>query len=231
MKTSFKSDSLFLTIIPLGLRHEGFYSKNRGWFYHPNDSGKRTLAGITQARFAQFKGISSGSVTRSMMEEMTDDDILGIYYKYYYKPIGIEQLKDHRLAAVCLDFAINFGTGYGIRLAQRGFNECVRKKIYDGPKLKVDNKLGPKTLKAFNSAAGDYLLPMHSIYEALDRYMLITQRNKKLVSFIAGWVNRSEDNIDFVLGFNWVPQESKRNTQGYLSTADLKKIGLGEFVR
>ncbi len=86
------------------------------------------------------------------MKAITKETALEIYRQWYWKPIGVEALKDQQLATFIFDYAINGGGSdalAGVRRAFRKvFNILTKKAIPTGELMQALNKLSPQETAA-----------------------------------------------------------------------------------
>ena len=106
------------------------------------------------------------------------------YYRNYYKPF--EEVKDDNIKALLFETAVNLGVRQTVKLAQKVLN------------VKVDGVLGPKTLKALNSAdpkdfIRDFTLARIAFYTAL-----ANKNPKRYALYLRGWINRTLEALTWV---------------------------------
>jgi lysozyme family protein len=174
-----------------------------GWVLtqHPGEQdGGWTFAGIT-AKLASKVGydirldvikeaIKDGNIPITLRELIFD-----CYYTVFYKPLKIDSLPI--VIRPCLFSAgVNIGVGEAVQLAQIACN-CWHVSHRNGeealPLLKVDGKMGEKTLACIRNAYGDYLVELflrewHRHYIRLVKFKP-TEFN---INRLEGWFNRVE---------------------------------------
>jgi lysozyme family protein len=115
---------------------EGGYSNN------PNDRGRETKCGITEAIFRDalkwriISGVNS-------VKDLTDDQIKIIYRTLYWQPIRLNEVEDKEIAAEIFDTSVNSGPGKATLIAQLALD-------YLGEKLTVDGVMGSITIGLIN---------------------------------------------------------------------------------
>jgi type VI secretion system secreted protein VgrG len=162
----------FNKCIDIILRNEG------GLVDDPDDTGGITNYGISY-RFlshSDWQPSHGGLVTADDIRNLTKGEACEIYFKYFWKPLQLEQLKNDSLALQVFDMAVNCGNVPAIRLLQKLVG------------VKVDGKIGPKTIEAANTftddLAGIFRKARHTWYSNL---VIEKPQFKK---FLAGWLNR-----------------------------------------
>ena len=111
-----------------------------GWSDNPDDPGKATNWGVTQATWQTFVGASK-VVTVADIKALTQADVLPLYRVFWrgcnanYLPDGVD--------LVTFDWCVNSGVGRG--------NEGLQQALG----VTVDGLVGPKTLNAATSPSMD----------------------------------------------------------------------------
>jgi lysozyme family protein len=123
----------------LTMGYEGGYSND------PNDPGGETNFGLSKR---QYPSIDIKGLTRETAKP--------IYYRDYWLPLGLNEVRDPRVSAEIFDTAVNSGQPLEKKIVQGAL-------ILLGCDLKLDGSIGPVTIKAVN----DYPYP-ESLLTALN---------------------------------------------------------------
>lgn len=157
---------------------EEILKKEGGYVNHPNDSGKSTNFGITEA-VARKHGY------HGHMKDFPVSYAKNIYYTDYYKNPRINEIIDDKLRMEVFDTAVNCGTKTAIKFLQESFN-----LINPGSPLSIDGIIGHQTLKHINNyKSQNRLLVLCNALQA-EYYLKITRNNEKNESFIFGWLDK-----------------------------------------
>jgi lysozyme family protein len=164
------------------LRREG------GYVDHPNDRGGATNFGITIGTLAAWRG---RAVTKEEVRALTVDEAKQIYKKNYWDPMMLDGLHEY-LAESLFDQAVNFGPGAAARRVRVVLNNKFGQKLMLESRMTQDAKLSllavpwRKFLKEF-------------ICETQDSYVRIVVSNPSQLVFLAGWINRSQELMDYLV--------------------------------
>jgi lysozyme family protein len=153
------------------------------------DRGGATKFGVTYSTFKMWcdsKVIEiapcdkdgNGRITKNDLRLTVLQDVKPIYKHCYWDAVKADSIKNQAVAELYVDFIINSGAGYK--------NQNI-KAIQKLVGVKVDGKIGTKTLKAIND------FPPKKLYNLLYKYRINyyysiahgTQR-----TFLRGWLNR-----------------------------------------
>lgn len=148
------------------LAHEGGYNNI------PGDRGGETKYGISKKAFPD-EDIKSLTVERAKM----------LYRVRYWVPAKCDQFVSQRVASKVFDLAVNTGVGRAGQLLQEAYNNLA---YGNGPLLKVDGGIGPRTLAAVNSERDQDALFASLCFEQANHYVKCNQP-----SFIRGWLKRA----------------------------------------
>lgn len=161
---------------------EGGFSDDR------HDSGGKTRYGIIEkeARRHGYKGD---------MKELPIELAKDIYEKDYWKAMKCDKVanRDVKVAVELFEFGVNAGISRSQKSLQRCLN-CLNLGRFTKD-LKIDGKIGPKTLARFRGVVSrdqlnrDTLLKMQNVEQGA-HYMNIAVRRKTQRTFIRGWVRR-----------------------------------------
>ena len=147
------------------LFNEGGYSD------HPMDPGGRTKFGISQARFPHLD-----------IPNLSLEDAIQIYERYYWSRWNISMLKDQEVATKMLDATVVMGpkAAYALQRALRAL----------GVRVREDGVLGPETASAANLMDKRQLMPaLRSELAAIFRSIVVKNPARKV--FEKGWLNRA----------------------------------------
>lgn len=122
-----------------------------------------------------------GDVDVDDIRKMTRTDAVRLYKRQWWDRYGYDKLPGW-VGFKTFDFSINMGPGRAHRLLQEALRTC-------GEKVKVDGKLGPKTLEAAGRCA-ELLLLLALMLAAMQFYIRISIRRPENMKFLAGWGNR-----------------------------------------
>lgn len=164
---------MFADVLPVILKHEG------GLVNHPNDRGKLTNFGITQAIYDDYRKRSVASIEPAEVQD--------IYENRYWLPSGCSELQSvsTRVALAQFDASVNHGPQTATVLLQRALKG-----------VQVDGVFGPATMKALKITIRD-----DTEAAVIDRMLgyrlkfyedIITRRPDQKV-FAKGWKNRISD--------------------------------------
>jgi len=159
-----------------------------GYSDHPQDPGKKTKYGITEA-VARESGFTGD------MKDLTLEFAKSIYKEKYWdisKLTSVSEFSED-LAFKLFEVSVNCGVRNSIRFFQRALNALNKNgELYDD--LKVDGILGEKTLSSFRSfykariRDGASVLIASLNGQQVSYYIAITEKNEDLRSFYYGWI-------------------------------------------
>lgn len=158
----------FEPAIKVVLKHEKGYSNN------PRDKGGETNWGISKRSYPNVD-----------IKNLTLKDAKDIYFRDFWIPVRCGIFDNQLIATKIFDISVNMGKARAIRLLQKSVNAVFRSK-----KLKVDGKIGYKTLKAANDAVPIELLIEIRAQQAI-RYTEIILRDPSQKVFLKGWMRRA----------------------------------------
>ena len=167
---------------------EDVIDREGGYVNHPADRGGATRWGITQA-VARRQGYHGD------MRLLPQSDAAAIYKQLYWISPGYARVSQlaPAIAAEMFDTGINMGTGTATGFLQRALN-ALNRNARDYPDLKVDRRIGPKTLSALQAflnkrAPGGEDVLMKAI-EALQgaHYVRLAETRPSQEAFLYGWL-------------------------------------------
>ena len=154
-------DERFNQFVKIILKHEG------GYVWDVDDLGGETNMGITKRRYPN-EDIKNLTIFRAKE----------LYFKDFYKPLGLQHVTNDLLALHIFDMAVNAGKKTAVRLLQ---------DLLSG--VESDGKIGPLTAQALYYAESSVDIVAAYIAKRYERYYIVsTYRNNK--KFLKGWINR-----------------------------------------
>lgn len=157
----------------------------------PNDSGKATRFGITQAVLASWRRVS---VTENDVRNLTESEARSIYVAKYVDAPGFRQVIaiSPAIAAELIDTGVNMGPARAAEMLQRVLNALNRQER-DYPDVKVDMECGPGTIAALRAYVAlrrdDGVTVILRALNCLQgaAYISLAERRPKDESFVFGW--------------------------------------------
>jgi lysozyme family protein len=149
---------------------EGGYSND------PHDSGGPTNWGITLKTLAAYRGRHT---TVQDVKELSKGEAEKIYYKSYWRPMGLDKIDHVGIATALFDQGVNRGIYTAIMMAQRVMG------------VKQDGQLGPITIAAIERVPPAYFINQFH-REVVAGYEAIVVRNPSQIKFLKGWKNRAD---------------------------------------
>lgn len=158
-----------------------------GYTNDPNDSGGETMYGITARTWAAYCAEVGIGVTA--VKNITLAQAKAVYLRDYWNPLGLDNIKDARVAGEIFDTAVNCGLQTATLIAQRAVN-LLHDDVCD--LVKEDGRMGALTRGALNALSVRYA---NSLLFALngfqfERYVEVAQNNQKNRTFLRGWMQR-----------------------------------------
>lgn len=169
-----------------------------GYVDDPDDNGKCTNHGITQALANQYKTtLKTKFGWNGNMRNLTYDMAFFIYKTHFWDKMKLDDVMKRSvfLADRLFDLGINAGKSVAVKNLQRYLNVMNNRQTY-WKDIDADGGMGPKTLGALDAYIAkrgeqgkDYLidamLDMQSTY-----YIELAERREKDEKFIYGWQAR-----------------------------------------
>ena len=148
-----------------------------GFVNHPNDYGKATNFGITQATLSAYRK-SPASVDD--VRNLSSDEAKTIYRKWYWCANKCNLLPKE-IRGQFFDMCVNSGGSAATSLLQRAINAL-------GGHLTVDGGIGPLTIQA----ALDHRTGLNEEFSNQREawYRRVAQNNPSQAVFLQGWLNR-----------------------------------------
>jgi len=147
-----------------------------GFADDPDDAGGATFMGVTLTTFRMYYGEDK---TVEDLKRMTNDQWKHIMKCGFWDKCWGDQIHNQSVAEIFVDWCVNSGTG-------------MIKKVQGMVGTKADGILGPKTIKAINSADA---MRLHFLIKSAraDHYATITRNRWANVKFYDGWLARLND--------------------------------------
>ena len=146
-----------------------------GWSDHPADRGGKTMYGVTQAVYDDFR-TRVKKTTRQTVGKITKAEAREIYDVLYWRAAGCDRLP-WPISYITFDAAVNSGTSRAVRWTQAGL------------RVPQDGKPGPGTIAAAEKAVANQ--------DGSVLFAIVDQR----VQFLAALVKRSPSQAAFLLGW------------------------------
>lgn len=188
----------FNTAFDLLCQHEGGYVNN------PNDPGGPTKYGIS-LRFLKKEGHlidgdidNDGDIDMYDIKNMTKEEAYKIYDSCFWSKNNIDQIDSQELSDMIFGLCVNMGSNKAIKLLQEVTNKLISNDYRDADPgrltlkyrpITVDGSMGEKTIRKINSFQPERILCLYK-QEAKNFYVYLTQKNKKLLEFLDGWIRR-----------------------------------------
>lgn len=161
-----------------------------GYTDDPHDTGNWTggKKGVGELKGTKF-GISAASYPDLDIKNLTVDQAKAIYYRDFWRPMGLDDLVNAEIAGEIFDTAVNTGTGTAIRIAQKALRFLGEKDIG------VDGKPGPQTIGRLNKWAKKdprVLFKTLNGYQFI-RYAAIIEADPDKSRFSCSWLSRVQE--------------------------------------
>ena len=159
------------------LEHEGLLSNRK------NDKGGLTYRGITWKLYQAYCKRRRISATRKDLRKLNHEQVKDIYLLMFIKPLKIMQLDSDWLKEAFFSAGMNHGGGNAVRMIQRVISE-----------LKIDGRIGPKTISAMNEHDPNTLVNALAIERCIFVAKYVKGRANKgdlsQLSNLVGWLKR-----------------------------------------
>lgn len=153
------------------LKNEGGYSN------HSADRGGKTKYGITE-KVARNHGYLAD------MQDLTEAMAQEIYRVNYWNPLKLDCVNSQEVANELFDTAVNMGVGTAAKFLQQSIN------LLSSAKLKVDGKIGPKSLSCMGKLNNDKILLKCLNGLQFCKYKRIVFLHPSQKVFFRGWMRR-----------------------------------------
>lgn len=185
------------------LRSEG------GFVDDPADRGGATNFGIS-LRFLVAEGRidldadtrvdfdldGDGDIDGQDIRRLTRGDAKYLYHRCFWRRIDADGLP-RPIGEMLFDQGVNAGRSGAIRAFQRAVNRCLARAASAPPSIKVDGRIGARTIAAMNWIIHWGSLGMAALVDAFRaevrlRYRDIAARNPSQKRFLKGWLARAD---------------------------------------
>lgn len=161
-----------------------------GFVDHPLDPGGATNYGITQKTLDRWH--RAYGTFGFPVKHLTAYQARQIYKELYWDKLNLDKCDNQKFATILFDQAVNQGVQRAAERAQRAINYTVR-----GQRLKLDGKIGPKSLYAMGIAGQTTLLKFYVMSQ--NYYAALVAARPNLTVFIKGWIVRTHHMLDVIL--------------------------------
>lgn len=164
---------------------EGGYQKMRAdsGNWTGGEIGSGTLAGTNYGISAEtLSRIRGRPVTEAEMRNLPLEAAKAIYRSGYWKPVGGDELPSG-IALIVFDMAVNYGPRRAVRFLQKALNAR-------GASLRLDGRMGPKTLNAVKADTDHRYLIQKIAHQRAAFYRRIGRGSQAV--FLRGWLNRND---------------------------------------
>jgi len=151
-----------------------------GYVNHSADKGGPTRYGITES-VARKNGYNGD------MKKLPLVFAVEVYKKQYWDSIRLDEIDDEIMREFIFDAAVNHGTSWAVRFAQRAYNTLNKQTIAE------DGKIGPQTISALNEY--QYKQDLNFWYLTIrGRYFYdIIDNDSSQKTFARGWGRRLQE--------------------------------------
>lgn len=139
-----------------------------GYVNDPDDLGGETKYGISKRAYPNIN-----------IRDLTEADAMGIFHRDYYLPLNIPAFVDDEIAWQVFDFGVNAGVKRSAKMVQRIVGAFP------------DGHIGSKSLDLINNYSGEYPLHIEFKSHRLKYYMMLTEKRKKNLKYLKGWIFRA----------------------------------------
>jgi lysozyme family protein len=159
------------------LANEGGYVDN------PLDRGGPTNKGITLKLYSQYCG---KLMAPRDLQNISDEDVLGVYNRFFWSLLDLNQVADDNVATALFDIAVNMGPHESCLLAQTALSWMPT-----WAQMQKDGIMGSWTLNALNKTDPDTFITFFE--NAVDKhYRDICSKDITQVAFLGGWIKRAQ---------------------------------------
>lgn len=167
---------------------DGVLAREGGFVDHPDDRGRATNWGITEA-------VARANGWAGAMRELPREVAVAIYRQLHWTQPRLDQLArlSWPVAEELFDTGVNMGPGVAVMMLQRSLNALNRQQR-DWPDLVTDRRVGAATLAALaallrvRGAEGETVLlrALNALQGA--RYIELAEARAANESFLHGWL-------------------------------------------
>lgn len=148
-----------------------------GYVNDPTDRGGETKYGISKRAYPNVD-----------IKNLTLNQAKDIYKKDYWNKSGANKVNDVKIAEELFDTAVNMGNGIARKFLQQALN-LLNRNGRNFADLKVDGKIGSKTISAYHMVNKRNLLKALNGLQFM-RYVVICEKDPKQEKYFNGWLLR-----------------------------------------
>lgn len=167
-----------------------------GYIFDPQDPGGETYVGIARKFWPKWYGwwyidrikkITGKKIktNQKFSHSKLNQAVNNFYYKYFWKPLRCEKIKNQIISEHLFDCGINLGKKSAVKFLQ----ECCNKTAVKSQKLIVDGLIGPKTLGKINLKRPEFA--NFVVEYRIELYFSKCKARPYKYKYIRGWVLRS----------------------------------------
>jgi lysozyme family protein len=151
-----------------------------GWSDHPADTGGKTMWGVTQAVYDDYR-TRLKKLQKQSVSKITKAEARELYDILYWRAAGCDRFP-WPISYVTFDAAVNSGVSRAVRWTQGGL------------KVSADGKVGPATLAAAQAAveAGDSAAILAIVDQRVQFLAALVRRTPSQLAFLLGWWRRTQ---------------------------------------
>lgn len=161
-----------------------------GYTDDPNDKGNWTggKKGVGELKGTKF-GISAASYPYLDIKGLTTDQAKAIYYRDFWRPMGLDDLIDIEIACELFDTGVNTGKETAIRIAQKSLKFLGEKDV------KVDGIPGSQTIGRLNKWSRKDPRVLFKVLNGYQfaRYAAIVEADPDKTRFSCSWLSRVQE--------------------------------------
>jgi len=170
--------------------HEG------GYVNDSTDRGGETIFGIARRFHPTWSGWAIIDQAKRAGRELTQDELhtlkihaADFYKRVFWNPLSLDFIESKAVCIELFDTAVNQGAGTAAKYLQESLNVLNRNGL-NYPDLRVDGKIGPKTLEVANNKVKEAALLKTLNGLQFMRYYNICVNDRSQEKFFNGWLNR-----------------------------------------
>lgn len=150
-----------------------------GWSDHPSDRGGKTMWGVTQAVYDDYR-TRLKKLTKQSVAKTTKAEVREIYDVLYWRAAGCDRLP-WPINYVTFDAAVNSGVSRAVRWTQAGVG------------VPADGKIGPATVAAAQKivSSGDSAGVLAIVDQRVQFLAALVKRTASQQAFLLGWWRRT----------------------------------------
>lgn len=143
-----------------------------------------TLRALMDTGDPDFDLDHDGDIDKKDLWAFTRDDAREYVYRYWWRPLNLNEVLSPMVASKILDIAYNCGVPRGVKILQKTLNRF-------GHHLKVDGVIGSKTLGAINGTPDTALVDGLRAEQRRWYEYLVRSNPGKYGPYARGWYRRA----------------------------------------